>query len=655
MEYIKQLEDEIRQRNLDYRNGTPTISDAKYDELVSTLKEKDPNNKWFDQIEPAAVSKTRKAKLPIPMKSLNKVKSMADIQQWAKGLALPANTKLVIMPKYDGVSWLHDEINHKTYSRGGAENEGQECNQHFKVGGFKEISDANSFPAHFTFGELVFSRKDWETSMAGRKSDSTGEPYKSPRNTVAGFINRDEATKDIKYATFMRYGVDEASLNNWESFADVLKDMTDEFDQWLYNGDLKDLPFYQITLKDLTENLCISLFFSWEKHYYIDGVVIYIDDLSLWKSIGRQQTTGNPLYAIAYKHPDFTESFETTVQNIIWKTSKSGALKPVVNIDAVDTGDCTMENPTGYNAKFIFENGIGEGAKITVTRSGGVIPKIISIQQEATSEIMMDLRDSLLYCPDCKQPTKWNDSKVELVCTNPDCPGIRFAKIVHFYTTLESEQMGEETIAKMFKAGYNTLQRILDITFDELMLIDGFGESIANIIIDTNKKIRDGVEIVKLMHASDCFQGIGQVKAKSIVSNLSESDRFAFTNGYVFVEDGFQSTKQFASLNKTMQSFYKGIEPFYDFVARNKLKIQPMQKEAKPIGNKYTGMKVCFSGIRDKSLEQKIAEQGGTVVSGVSKNTTHLIVADVNSSSSKTEKAKALNIPIFTIQSFEDL
>ena len=60
------------------------------------------------------------------------------------------------------------------------------------------------------------------------------------------------------------------------------------------------------------------------------------------------------------------------------ESKQSGALKPVVNIEAVDTGDCTMENPTGYHAKYIFENSIGKGATISVTRSGGVIPKILS-------------------------------------------------------------------------------------------------------------------------------------------------------------------------------------------------------------------------------------------------------------------------------------
>jgi len=537
---INELLETIQAHNDAYRAGAPMISDAEYDREVAELRKLDPDNDWFKHIEPAGVSAGRKVKLPIPMKSLNKVKSLSDLKQWASSLALPPTAKLVVMPKYDGVSWLHDEKLNRTYSRGGAENEGQDCTSHFIKGKFDEGGDL--FPATYTFGELVFSRHNWMASMAGRNSDATGEPYRSPRNTVAGFINRDEAPDDIRHASFIRYGVDEGSLSNWGTFADLLEDLSIEYSQMMNTPNGMKYPFYTTTLQELSEDLLSSLFNAWQHEFYIDGLVIYIDDLALWKIIGRQQTTGNPLYAIAYKHPDFTESFETTVKGVDWKISKAGALKPVVNIEAVDTGDCTMENPTGYNARYIFDNGIGAGARIVVTRSGGVIPKILNIIDEAPVEEMMKQRDALLYCPDCGQPTTWNESKAELTCTNPDCPGIRLAKIVHFYTTLDAEQMGEETIGKMFRAGYNTLRRILDITFEELLLIEGFGESIANTIIETNKRIREGVEITKLMHSSDCFQGIGQVKAKNILLNLSDSDRYAVTNGHVVTEPGFDQT-----------------------------------------------------------------------------------------------------------------
>lgn len=314
-----------------------------------------------------------------------------------------------------------------------------------------------------------------------------------------------------------------------------------------------------------------------------------------------------------------------------------------------------MENPTGYNAKYIFDNGIGPGAQIMVTRSGGVIPKILNVIEEAPAEAMVQQRDDLLYCPDCGQPTKWNESSIELICTNPDCPGIRLAKIVHFYTTLGAEQMGEETIARIFRAGYDTLRRMLDITFEELIRIEGFGESIANVIIDANKRIREGVEITKLMHASDCFQGIGQVKAKSILSNLSENERYMIVNGLAQTKKDYDKAPQFHKESKTTQAFLKGLKPFYDFVAINKLKILPMDEPTKVVGNKYAGMKICFTGIRDKELEQLIITQGGEIVNGVSKKTTHLIVADTKSTSGKMVKAVQFGIPILTIESFKKL
>ena len=66
------------------------------------------------------------------------------------------------------MSWLHDEISHKTYSRGGAENEGQDCTEHFNVGNFKKVLDPSVFPVSFTYGELVFARINWEENMVGK-------------------------------------------------------------------------------------------------------------------------------------------------------------------------------------------------------------------------------------------------------------------------------------------------------------------------------------------------------------------------------------------------------------------------------------------------------------------------------------------------------
>ena len=98
----------------------------------------------------------------------------------------------------------------------------------------------------------------------------------------------------------------------------------------------------------------------------------------------------------------------------------------------------------------------------------------------------------------------------------------------------------------------------------------------------------------------------------------------------------------------------RGILPFYQFVAENGLKILPMTVKEATTG-KYNGFKVCFTGVRDSALEAEIQDNGGEIVSGVSKRTTHLIVADKSSQSSKATKARQLGIPILTIDEFQNL
>ena len=64
-------------------------------------------------------------------------------------------------------------------------------------------------------------------------------------------------------------------------------------------------------------------------------------------------------------------------------------------------------------------------------------------------------------------------------------------------------------------------------------------------------------------------------------------------------------------------------------------------------------MSICFSGVRDAALEKRIIAGGGKIASGVSKNTTHLIVKDSQGGSSKISKATQLGIPIIEIENFD--
>lgn len=627
------LVEKIKVYNQNYRAGHPDISDQEYDGLVQRLKEVDPDNKWFQSIEPVVVSEGRKRKLPIPMKSLNKVKSIAEVEKWIDSLGLPPKTEIICMPKFDGLSLLVNEQTGMAYSRGGSDNEGQDCSKHVMAANIKKNK---SF--HFTYGEFIISNMKWDNFFKGKISPSTGDKFKSPRNTAAGMLNADDPSELIQYASLFRYGVGEADNSNFVTFWDQIDTLCEYYNQ--------PKLFSKYIVGELDEDLLKKMFVEWSNLYPIDGIVIYINDLNIWNKVGRHQSSGNPLYAVAYKHPDFAAVFKTVVKSITWNVSKAGALKPVVNIETVDTGDCDMENPTGYNAAFISDMEIAKGAEILVTRSGGVIPKILSTINPAPLEEQNKMWDDLSICPVCGFPTTWNDTVVELCCTNQNCAGKRLAKIVHFFATCGAENMGEESYVKLFNAGFDSVKKILNITSKEILSISGFGESAVEVILSNNEKIKEGVEAPVLMHASDCFVGIGQKKSQQILKDMGDfADTFYSLKYYPIANEGD---------SKTYRSFCDGVLPFYNFVKDSGLIIKAMPKEEINPDGKCSGMKVCFTGVRDKRLESLIISEGGEIVSGVSKKTTHLIVADPSSSSSKMTKAKELGVVINTINMFSE-
>lgn len=637
---IENLLSQIQKYNESYRKGESEISDSDYDKLVEELRILDPDNEWFKHIEPSVVSSGRKVQLPIPMKSLNKVKSIDEITKWAKSLGLPGKAMVVCMPKFDGASLLCNERTGMAYSRGGAENEGQDCSKHLNAA---QICTCGLFL--YTYGEFMISNASWEQNFKGVISQSTGETLRSPRNTAAGMLNSDEPPELIKYATFFRYGVDDYTLKNYSTFTSVIKNLCE-----LYN---QEHLFQTLTLDSLTDEYLNQLFANWRVYYPMDGLVIYVDDLSIWESVGRQSGTGNPLYAIAYKSPDFTEVFSTRVKGVTWKVSKSGALKPVVNIDAVDTGDCSMENPTGYNAGWIIDMGIAKGAEVVVTRSGGVIPKILSTTKAASSDDVAEMWDELALCPSCGATTAWGDKCIELYCTNPNCSGARLAKIIHFFSVCGAENMGEDSYRKLFIAGFKSVKDILNITPEDILNIDGFGESAVETIMSNNKKIMAGMDMATLMHASDCFTGIGKIKAQNILDGMTEEERYLFYQKGCCIANGFFETETFKKHTKTMQSFFLGVSPFYKFLEETNIPVLIPQKKERNENGACAGMKVCFSGVRDNELEGIIVKEGGAIASGVSKNTTHLIVADPNASTSKIQKARQIGVAIMTIENFK--
>jgi NAD-dependent DNA ligase len=70
----------------------------------------DPENEIFSKTGIEVIDETRKSKLPIDMASMNKIKSIDEINTWIRLKSINANTEIV-HPKFDGLSLCNDEVN----------------------------------------------------------------------------------------------------------------------------------------------------------------------------------------------------------------------------------------------------------------------------------------------------------------------------------------------------------------------------------------------------------------------------------------------------------------------------------------------------------------------------------------------------------------
>ncbi len=156
------------------------------------------------------------------------------------------------------------------------------------------------------------------------------------------------------------------------------------------------------------------------------------------------------------------------------------------------------------------------------------------------------------------------------------------------------------------------------------------------------------------MAASHMDRGLGERKLKEIINkypNIMKEkwDRQEFIDKIKQV-DGFSDklAERFVDNFKYFKKFYKEIDDIYDISHMIKVKVQEQK------GDLFKDKSICFTGVRDKILEEFITKNGGKVSSSVSSKTYMLIHADNDDkSSSKFQNAIKYDVKTMSITDFK--
>ena len=615
---IKQLVDKIIEANNAYRQGKPIISDKQYDILIDELRSLDPENELLNIVGHEIQDESRKRKLPIPMASMNKVKTLDEINDWVRLKGINPKQTVVITPKYDGLSLCVDELTGESWTRGDGEY-GQKSDEHYRLIGNHLMNLPEPWPKaggfHYTFGEVMMPKKVFINKYS--------QEFANPRNLVAGLLNSPDPREGLKDTVYIKYGAvlqKDFQGSGITTKSQILKGLND--------GQEIKVPFEVISVEDLTHDHLSELFKSWSQDFEIDGLIIEVDYLETQEQLGRETSSNNPCYARAYKSPDFEQVADTEIVGISWNISKQGYLKPTLHVNPVKLDGVTISNVTGNNARFVKDMGLGVSAKVKIKRSGMVIPIIYEVI-EPVEFVMPDVPN-----------IDWNENGVELV-TLTETDEQKFKQLVSFFEILETESFGEGVIKQLWDAGYKTVKDILNLDPRDLEKIDRFGKRKAIIVYNAIQKSTKEVSLSKLQHATGIFRGLGSKKLALLEHFITKP-----TINQVLEIEGFADI--------SAQSYINGYDEFFNFIKELPITIEE-KKESIKISNDLDGMTFVFTGTRRSDLESLIESRGGKIGSGVSKVTTHLIMKEIGSGSSKEKKAIELGIKIMTVEQLEDL
>ena len=598
-----------------YIKGISLVSDDLYDYIKEELRKIDSSSPILNEI---GVSKIYKTKLPYYMGSMDKIKT--DEKTLNNWLIKYNSNGYVLSDKLDGISALFvydNDKNSKLYTRGDGET-GKDIS--YLINFIKGLPYKSLNKSVVVRGELIISKNNFKKIKIEGK-------VMNVRNIVSGVINSKKPNLDI------------VNLIRFVSYEVIAPSELIPKDQFKY---LEDNNFINV-YNEYKININVEVLSDFLKNrrenskYDIDGIIVTDNNLH------KRNIDGNPKYSFAFKNISTLNRVEVMVLNIEWNITKDKYIQPVILFDGVEIDGVIVKRATGKNAKFIKDNKVGPGSKIIIVRRGDVIPhveEILSVSEIGEAQM-----------PDYEYV--WNETGVEIMLSSNNSELIKESNIKNmenFITKMEFKGISGGIVKKLYEAGIDTIYKFINITKEELLKVEGIKDKKADNILVSIKDGLKEINCIKLMMASNTFgRGFAVKKLKLIMDNIDDTS----FNIKPTIEE-LISIKGIEK--KTAEKFLKNIDNYLQFLEETKIKCIFDKKddidESKPEDKTFENINVVFTGFRDKELEKRIENGGGSIKSIITKSVNYLIVKEKDTTSSKVDKAKELGIEIITLEEF---
>lgn len=652
---MKKLADIIAfHSELYYEKQDPIISDSEYDILFKKLEALEEKFEVQNKASQEVGSKVKRSSFEKvahsrPMISLDNTYNEQELRDFDKRvkriLGSDETFPYTIEFKFDGLGIeliYQDGILTRAITRWNGI-EGEDVTQNIKQ--IKNIPQKINKSGTFEVrGEVVmpissFERLNEEAKRNGEKV------FSNPRNAASGSLRVLDIAitkkRDLKYFAYDVSDFSEFSDGSYAHMIHYLEELGFEISSYYP----KCVGIEQVISE--IEGL-------WnirnEIDFEVDGLVVKVNDISLWKDIG--STEHHPRYAIAYKFP--AEIVTTKLESVEHSVGRTGTITPVANLEPVNIWGAMIRRATLHNYEEVEKLWVKVGDNVFLKRAGEVIPKIISV---ALAHEAGEVIQAPKLCPSCGSEVLNDNDKVRYYCPNDyGCPAQMREKIAFaawkqgFNIDGFGERQAELFLELGFIKKFGDIFRLKNFR-EDILALEGFQEKSVNNLLSGIEKVRKS-DIVTFLKALG-IPGVGKKTAKTL-AKLIDSVEHPILSGFAMTWELEELPDIGPEVARSVVEFFKNHrELTLDLLWELEI---VFPKETTPVDadSPWAGKKVCITGSFEWYKREELAEmleaRGGEFSSSVSRKTDFLLAGE--KAGSKLKKAQELGVTVISLEDF---
>ncbi|MDQ4131462.1 MAG: NAD-dependent DNA ligase LigA [Actinomycetota bacterium] len=642
-----ELAREIHEANYRYYVlSDPTLSDARYDELVRELialedayPELRTPSSPTQQVGARQDSAFAEHRHREPMLSLDNVFDLDELSAWSQRVerALGCFPRCVCELKVDGVA-ISLMYRHGVLAVAATRGDGvvgEDVTHQIRT--IRNVPYRLSVPDPPTAveirGEVYFPLASFERMNAERIARGEAA-FANPRNAASGALRqKDPAVTASRPLSVLCHGLGAYEGASFDAHSQTL--------EWMRQAGLQVADETEI-VADLAAAVDYIERWADKRHdppYESDGVVVKVDSLAQRSELGT--TARAPRWAVAYKFPPLER--ETRLRNIEVNVGRTGKITPFAVLEPVTVGGVTVSMATLHNEDQVAAKDVRPGDTVIVRRAGDVIPEVvapvISKRPPHAQPWRMPER-----CPFCGTALERPPGEANTFCPNIDCPQRLWGSLEHFASrgAMDIEGLGEETAKLLLEAGLVTdLADLFHLNEEQLLAMPGFAEKKARGLVAALAEAKSR-PLDRLLVALN-IRHVGPTVAKTLARHFGSIDALMSAS-----EEEIAAAPEIGPvIARTLASFF-AVERNRRLIERLKAAGVNTQADRGRDADLLTGWTIVltggFEGFSRERATEELEARGAKVASSVSRRTA-VVIAGANAGS-KLTKAQELGVPV---------